>query len=94
MSVFSLWTGTGTVVSSGDSEKIGLMSGQYMESPPVNTGALTVTLAVDAYGSGDGHSTLKYRTAAAAGDLSGEGWTTYSAPFESAGYVGLRLEEA
>jgi hypothetical protein len=46
---FTNWTGTGTIENSGDTERLKLAPGEYMESEVVNTGAGTITIDKDAY---------------------------------------------
>lgn len=87
------WTGTGAISGSGDSEKISLDSGEYMESEIVNTGSVTVTVATNNYTAGD-TVTVSYRTAATEGGVSGASYSTYSAPFASSGYVQVKVSSS
>lgn len=85
------WFGTGVIENSGDTERVGLEMGQHMESEIVDTGINTITLLQNNYAAGD-TGILKYRTAAAEVDVYSASWQIYSSPFESLGYVQLRLE--
>jgi len=89
------WAGTGTISGSGDSEQINLAPGEYMESPSRKTGAITVILDLDKYGTGYGSPTVKYKTGETEEECEAVGsWTTYSAPFSSSGWVKVRVERA
>lgn len=85
------WTGTGEVTGSGDSESICLDAGEYMESELINTGTFTVELSQNVYASGD-TVTIKYKTGATQADCLAASWTTYSTPFDSLGFVQVRIE--
>jgi len=85
------WTGTGSIENSGDTERIALESGQYMESEVVITGALTVQLLQNTYASGD-TVTIKYRHGVDETACLAASYQTYSSPFTSDGYVQIRLE--
>jgi hypothetical protein len=72
-----------------------MTSGQYMESNSVvHTGEVEVTIVKNKYGTGDAEVIVKYRHASAAEDVSAASWTTYTDPFESLGYVQVRVEVA
>jgi hypothetical protein len=63
-----------------------------MESPAWQLGSgPKARIRLNVYDSGDS-VTIKYKTAATAGDLSGNPWTTYSGTFTSSGWVQVRLE--
>jgi hypothetical protein len=83
------WTGTGSVVGSGDSESLMLAAGQNMVSEVVNTGAVTVELTQNQYAAGD-TVTLAYRTGATQAACEAAGWTNYTVPFTSSGYVQIK----
>ena len=85
------WSGTGTISSSGDSEKILLASGQYMNSPIVSTGVKAVRINKDKYRTGT-TSVLKYRTCAVSDCSDVPAFTIYSDVFNSLGYVQIRVE--
>lgn len=86
------WTGTGHVESSGDEERLGIHTGEYMESEVVQvTPYYVVTLSQNQYSSGDS-ATIKYRTGATIEACQAASWSTYSAPFQSLGYVQVRAE--
>jgi hypothetical protein len=88
------WTGTGEVTYDGeenaDNEQLTLDAGEYMESEVVNTGAVTVTLALNQYVSGDS-VTVYYKTGSGS-DLSGESYVEYTTPFTSDGYVQVKVQ--
>lgn len=85
------WTGTGSILGTGDSERLELNAGEYMVSEIVNTGAYTVTLFQNHYdGTGD-NVTLEYRHADSEGDISSASYNTYSGSFTSLGYVQIRV---
>ena len=85
------WTGTGAIENAGDSERLALESGEYMESEVVNTGSRHVLLYQNVYNTGD-DVTLKYRTGATQAACEAAGWSVYSGSFLSDGYVQIRLE--
>lgn len=87
------WTGTGMTLGSGDSEKILLSSGNYMESEIINTGANWLSITKDKYG-GSNISILKYRSASSVSDCQNASWQTYSGSFSSGGYTQIRLEHS
>jgi hypothetical protein len=61
-----------------------------MISNVVNTGTDTVTLAQNAYASGDDVD-LDYRHGATSSACEAASWNNYTAPFSSLGYVQARL---
>jgi len=87
----SNWTGTGTVVGSGNAEVVQLTSGQYMESEVVRTPAANVTLSQNKYDSGD-TIRVRYRQGSSEANCLAAGWTTYTVPFSSTGYAQIRIE--
>lgn len=85
------WTGTGSITGAGDEEKIALDTGQYMISEVVNTGIdTTITLLQNEYSSGD-TVTLQYRHGATQAACEAASWNDYTIPFESLGYVQVRV---
>jgi hypothetical protein len=65
-----------------------------MESEVIGTGVQKVSLVINKYKSGD-TATIKYKTKATRTDPDfdlEDGWQTYSAAFESLGYVKARVE--
>jgi hypothetical protein len=46
------WSGTGLVAGSGDSERLVISSGEYMESEAIYTGEKNITLAKNKYAAG------------------------------------------
>jgi len=64
-----------------------------MESNIIETGILTTRLTLNKYASGDA-VLVKYKTAATFGGIAGASWLDYSVPFESLGYVQVRIEAA
>ena len=86
------WTGTAEIVGSGDAEKLEFEVGEAKESESRFLGSGTMTIDLDAYSTGKGSPTVKYRTAATEAACDAAGWTAYSGPFTSLGWVGVRLE--
>jgi len=62
-----------------------------MESNIIETGALKARLTLNKYAGGDG-VLIKYKTAATFGGIAGASWLDYSVPFDSLGYVQVRVE--
>jgi hypothetical protein len=87
------WTGTGAIGNAGvaDTERLEIEPGENMVSDVWNTGVWTVEIAYNVYAAGD-TVTVKYRTDADPVDILALGWTDYTVPFESLGYVQVRLE--
>jgi len=85
------WTGTGSIVSSGDDERICLDAGQSMESEIVFTDTYFVTLLQNNYDPSGDNAVLEYRHAATEGGVSAASYSTYTVPFASLGYVQIRL---
>jgi len=86
------WTGTGTIENPGanDNERLALDAGEYMISEMVNTGVITCELLQNEYAVGD-DVTLEYRDGATAAACNAAAWGAYAAPFESLGYVQIRV---
>lgn len=63
-----------------------------MESEIVDTGDYRVWLGQNVYDVSGDDVTMKYRTVAVLGDMPGEPWVLYTAPFNSLGYTQIRLE--
>lgn len=85
------WTGTGIITGSGDSEKILLSSGNYMQSEIVNTGSNSITLLQNKYTAGDS-GTLRYRSGSTVTNCEAAEWQAYSGSFASTGYAQIRVE--
>jgi hypothetical protein len=84
------WTGTGTIENSGDAERLRLDAGEYMESEIVITGTVVVELLQNNYQAGD-TVTLQYRHGADDTDCLAAAYQNYIAPFESLGYVQIKV---
>lgn len=87
------WTGTGVISGSGNSEKILLSTGNYMQSEIVNTGANSIQLLQNRYSGGD-TGILKYRSGSNVINCEAAGWEIYSGSFASFGYTQIRVEKA
>jgi hypothetical protein len=87
------WSGTGVISGTGDSEKILLSSGNYMQSEIVNTGTNSIQLLQNKYTGGD-TGILKYRSGSNVVNCEAAGWENYSGSFASLGYTQLRIEQA
>jgi hypothetical protein len=85
------WYGTGTASGSGDSEIITLQDSEYMESELVNTGVYVVSMDQNLYGSGD-TAILLYRHGTTEENCLAASWEAYTGPFNSLGYIQVRLE--
>jgi len=62
-----------------------------MESNIIDAGTFKTRLTLNKYVSGD-DVLIKYKTAAIFGGISGASWLDYSVPFDSLGYVQVRIE--
>jgi hypothetical protein len=88
-----VWTGTGTISGTGDSEQITLSSGQYMESEMVDIGAGEEVQLIDGkYDATVGSLIIKYKDGDTEANCDADTWNTYSATFISDGYVRCRVE--
>lgn len=83
------WTGTGVIQLSGDTERLALQDAQYMISEVVNTGAIEIEILQNEYATGN-DVTLHYRHGATQVACEAAGWTAYSVPFTSEGYVQVK----
>jgi hypothetical protein len=88
---FSTWTGTGTVIGTGDSEALGLATGEYMESPTYNIGSGTVRLRKDVYATGSGDSIIQYKQGDSESNCNADTWTTYDTPFSCSGWIKVKV---
>lgn len=89
------WTGTGAISGAGDPELIGLQTGEYMESQDWYLGPCifnSARLRQNVYDPTGDDVTLKYKTAATLAALPGTGWSAYTGPFQSLGWVKIRIE--
>ena len=87
------WSGTGSIVSSGDDEQICLSSGQYMESEVVQTfvGG-TVSIYQNKYDITGDDVLLRYRHGNSEANCLAASWQDYTVPFASLGFVQVRVE--
>jgi Tfp pilus assembly protein FimT len=86
-------SGTATATGSGDAEKLRFKVGQNRETEDIDTSGIPViVIQKDKYDTGFGSITVKYKTAATQAGLTGEGWTTYTVPFSSSGWIKVRVE--
>lgn len=85
------WTGTGAISGAADAETIDLNSGEYMISEVVNTGVRVVELEQNHYDETGDDVNMDYRHGADAAACEAASWNDYSAPFQSLGYVQVRL---
>lgn len=87
------WTGTGDIERSHDDEQLATSSGEYMESEIVETGAGLYEIDQNYYKAGD-NVTLKYKHGATQAACDAAEFGAYSAPFDSLGFVQIRVESA
>jgi ribosomal protein S13 len=87
------WSGTGEVKGSGDGEFLSVGVGEYMElTNPWNFGTGKCVFDITKYEAPGGSITRKYKTGTDSSDCEADTWNTYSVPFDSEGYVQLRVE--
>ena len=85
------WTGTGTIEGVDDAEKLKLDDTEYMESEVVYTGVRTMQITQNFYdGTGD-DVTITYRHADTEGGVADAVYQDYVAPFDSLGYVQIKV---
>lgn len=85
------WTGTGTIVSSGDDEAINLDVGEYMESETWNIGSGDVRIRLNVYATGD-NATIYYKQGDSEANCEADTWHAYSSPFACSGWVKVKVE--
>ncbi len=87
----SNWSGTGAIENSGDTERLALEPGEYMESEVDETDIKTVELLQNNYAAGD-TVLMRYRHGASEVDCLAASWINYTVPFVSLGFVQVRME--
>ena len=85
------WTGTGSISGAGDAEIISLDAGENMVSEVVQTDAKRCQVLQNEYDPTGDDVTLEYRRGASEALCLAAGWTSYTVPFESDGYVQIRI---
>jgi hypothetical protein len=86
------WDGTGTVEDTGDSERIVLFPGQYMESYTRHIGEGYLQILIDKYGVlGEGSPLVEYKDGDTSASCDADSWNVYSGPFYSQGWVKVRV---
>jgi len=87
-----VWTGTGDVLGTGDTERMTLYPGQYMVSDIRNVGSGGFQILVDKYGTlGQGSPLIEYKDGDSAVSCEADSWTVYTGPFTSQGWVKVRV---
>jgi hypothetical protein len=91
---FGNWAGTGIIDGTGDTERLGLGDGGYMESEDwhITVSASQVRLSYDKYRTGSGSPVIKYKNSSSKNGLSVVDWITYTEPFDGSGWVKVRIE--
>ena len=85
------WEGTAQIFGSGDSEGLNFQDGESEQlMTPWNTGTKRVVARINKYNIGD-NVTIYYKTGATAGATVAKSWKKYSTPFNSLGFVDVRL---
>lgn len=85
------WTGTGTIVASGDAETICLGVGEYMISEILFTDTGLVEIDQNKYDITGDDVILEFRHGVTPVACEAAGWQNYVAPFNSAGYMQIRV---
>ena len=87
------WSGTGEASGSGNNEIITLDSGENMESEVINIGDNKVEILIDEYQTGSGPApVIKYKDGNSVSNCNADSWNIYSVPFDSTGFVKIRIE--
>jgi len=92
-----VWTGTGTISGSGDSEQIELAPGEYMESEMTNLGIVDINFETGKYDAtvdAEADLVLYYKDGDSAANCDLDSWNVYSVPFTSSGYNRFRVEHS
>lgn len=85
------WVGTGAIENTGDSERLALESGEYMESEIVNTGAVKIELIQGKYQAGN-TTNMYYKTGDSVSSCEAASWVEYTGFFQSSGYIKIKFE--
>ena len=80
------------ITGTGDSEKVYLFSGGYVELETFNFGARDCRIKKDAYQTGFGTVIIKYKNGDTLENCEADTWTTYTGWFTCSGYVKVRAE--
>ena len=89
-----MWTGTGTISGSGDSEQMELAPGEYMDSEMTNLGTIEISFEsgkYDATVDPDTKLQLQYKDGDSAANCDLDDWNNYTAAFTSSGYNRFRV---
>ena len=87
-----IWSGTGQITGSGDSEALALDSGEYMESETWNIGSGSVRLRTNLYAAGAGTPIVKHKEGDSEANCEADTWHTYSSEFSCDGWIKVRVE--
>lgn len=87
------WTGTGDILNAGvvDLEAIGLDSGEEKESDTWHVGSGNCYITTDKYASGGGSGSVQYKTGNSRVVCDADTWHAYTGPFNSLGWVRVKL---
>ena len=85
------WIGTGSTSGSGDEEIACLDAGEYLESEVINTGVVQARIRQNVYNSGQS-ILIKFRHGNSEANCLLDDYENYSVPFESLGFVQIRIE--
>jgi len=68
-------------------------AGEYLESEIIQLLTQQVYIAVDQYNTGSGDPiTIKYKNGNSEANCNADTWNTYSVPFNSLGFIKIRME--
>jgi len=93
----STWSGTASIVGSGDGESIALSSGEYATSPVVDLGAGTARVRLNKYGHGIAPSSVQYKTGTTEANCEADTWhnvtmwDAFSGTFSCDGYAQVKV---
>jgi hypothetical protein len=90
----STWTGTGTVIDSGDNERLHLDRLEKKASPVINPGTSSTMITYNKYKPGLGTPKIYYRTGATEAACTAASWTLYTpnTSFDASTYVQVQFE--
>ena len=87
-----IWTGDGSIQNSGDAETMTLETDDIMTGEMVYIGVNNIEILIDNYQTGSGHApTREYKNGSTEQLCNDDIWNDYTAPFESAGYIKIRV---
>jgi hypothetical protein len=87
-------SGTGSVLETGDAERLELDEGEEWTLPTANVGAGNKAIELNKYGSGEGTPLIQYKTGSTEVLCDADTWHDYPTYLDSDGWVKIKLNRA